>query len=127
MKNTFATKIALAIAVTASALFFTSLDAYRTIDKLVADAARESRIQETIALAEQVDSRINKAQDWLQSYLDTGSDDSLREFEKADLRINELLDELRRHGQDYLEWNVRRSGLPPWRTNRIHQFRLGRQ
>jgi len=99
MKITFATKIALAIAATVSALFFTSLDAYRTIDRLVADAARESRIQETIALAEQIDSRINKAQDWLQSYLDTGSDDSLREFERADARVNELLDELRQRAR----------------------------
>jgi PAS domain S-box-containing protein len=88
MNLSFPTKIAMALGASLLVLGLSSVDSYRTIDRLIEDAQRETRAQQTIAFAQQLHARIDFAEEWLKSYLHSGSPLDLQQYRRARLQLD---------------------------------------
>jgi PAS domain S-box-containing protein len=90
----FAAKVTLALALSVAILGASSVDSYRTIERLVEDAREETAAQAGIALSEEILNRLDFTEDALIEYLGTGGAAQLRQYERGSSQVMEIVGKL---------------------------------
>ena len=95
MGLSFSTRIAAALSAGIALVFIECVTAYLTIDSFVEQARAEARAHRRASVAEQLLARFVYAEDWMKSYLASGSGDDELEYRRSTTRIAALTEELR--------------------------------
>src|SRR5829696_4236460 len=100
MKISFATKVATAMGLGIVLLVASEIQSYRIVQQYVQAAEDEARGQASLQMAGDLISWIDLTHAWLKGYSRSGKGSDLREYERARVRVNEILKGLRANARD---------------------------